>query len=147
MNSDGNMVSVLRQLTTNILVSGRIWRGLAQQALAETGLGSNAAFGLFWISHVGDGAKQIEIATEMGLTPAALVRMIDQLESLGLVRRQVDDLNRRANRIWLTEYGTHIVSRIHAILDDIQGNLFGNCDASQISSANTLFRSIMTKKE
>jgi MarR family transcriptional regulator for hemolysin len=50
-----------------------------------------------------DGITQKEIANKLGLEAATLIPIIDKLEKEGLVVRQVDQDDRRNNRIYRTE--------------------------------------------
>ena len=50
-----------------------------------------------------DGITQKEIANKLGLEAATLIPIIDKLEKEGLVVRQVDQADRRNNRIYRTE--------------------------------------------
>lgn|GEM_PF-3569330 len=146
MTIDAEKLTLLRDLMANILVSAKIWRSLANEALLDLGLDSGIAACLFWIAHVGDGAKQIDIATEMGLTAVSLVRMIDSLEALQLARREVDENNRRANRIRLTEEGRRVVSIMQKLLDGVHQKLFREFESTDIDTANTLLRRVISER-
>ena len=146
MTIDAEKLTLLRDLMANILVSAKIWRSLANEALLDLGLDSGIAACLFWIAHVGDGAKQIDIATEMGLTAASLVRMIDSLEALQLARREVDENNSRANRIRLTEEGLRVVSIMQKLLDGVHQKLFREFESTDIDTANTLLRRVISER-
>jgi len=50
-----------------------------------------------------DGISQKEIANRLGLEAATLIPIIDKMEKEGLVVRQVDQADRRNNRIYRTE--------------------------------------------
>jgi MarR family transcriptional regulator, transcriptional regulator for hemolysin len=50
-----------------------------------------------------DGITQKEIANRLGLEAATLIPIIDKMEKEGLVARQVDQADRRNNRIYRTE--------------------------------------------
>jgi len=52
---------------------------------------------------VQDGITQKEIANKLGLEAATIIPIIDKLEKEGLVERQVDQADRRNNRIYRTE--------------------------------------------
>lgn len=119
---------------------------MAHDMLVEKGVDPNIALGLSCIAHVGDGAKQVDIASKMGLTAASLVRVIDSLEELALVERKVDETNRRANRIWLTTEGLNIVSTVREILNNVRDDIFRGSDLNEINNANNLLKTIIGKK-
>ena len=51
------------------------------------------------------GISQSLLAERMGLTKQAVQQSLDQLEKLGLVRRELDPIDRRAKYVVLTEAG------------------------------------------
>jgi DNA-binding MarR family transcriptional regulator len=51
------------------------------------------------------GISQSLLAERMGLTTQALQQSLDQLEKLGLIRREPDPVDRRAKYVVLTEQG------------------------------------------
>jgi len=54
-----------------------------------------------------------EIADRLGIVPRSLTTVIDSLEAVGLVRREIDPRNRRAILLHLTEHGA-------AVRDDLR---------------------------
>jgi MarR family transcriptional regulator, transcriptional regulator for hemolysin len=50
-----------------------------------------------------DGLTQKEIADQLGLEALTLIPIIDKLESDGLLKRKVDQNDRRNNRIYRTQ--------------------------------------------
>jgi MarR family transcriptional regulator for hemolysin len=50
-----------------------------------------------------DGITQKEIANKLGLEAATLIPIIDKMEKQGFIIRQVDEADRRNNRIYRTE--------------------------------------------
>ncbi len=50
-----------------------------------------------------DGLTQTELSESMGVGTVTVSGLVDRLEARGWVRRQPDDKDRRAKRVWLTE--------------------------------------------
>ncbi len=72
---------------------------------------------------------------EDGLTTRAIVDQLDQLggtvtvgldsmEKRGLVRRRVDDKDRRISRIWLTKRGANLERKVVPVVKDFMGKIF-----------------------
>lgn len=53
------------------------------------------------------------------MQPMSVVRVVDELETRGLVRREPDPRDRRALRLFLTPEGVSVVARIWQTLDAI----------------------------
>ncbi len=64
------------------------------------------------------GARQIDLAAVMDVTPVTLGRMIDQLEKRGLVQRTADPSDRRAIRVRLTGKAVAPIARMHGLVDE-----------------------------
>lgn len=83
--------------------------------LAEYGINTTQLHFLFEISHKSD-LNQEEIATRCNINKGAVARSIKKLEDKGLVVRQIDENNRRQNKISLTEEGEEILKKTMNIL-------------------------------
>lgn len=62
------------------------------------------------------GCMQKEVATECGVEPATVSRLVESLEKSGLLARRVDDGNRRAAQLFLTSDGEAAYARLEAVL-------------------------------
>jgi MarR family transcriptional regulator for hemolysin len=64
-----------------------------------------------------------------------LVRLLDQLEGLGLVVRKDDPTDRRAKGLWLTAEGEALATRMEETLDELRGKILANVDKADIEAA------------
>ncbi|WP_407391991.1 MarR family winged helix-turn-helix transcriptional regulator [Methanobrevibacter sp.] len=83
--------------------------------ITEYGINTTQLHFLFEISHKSD-LNQEEIATRCNINKGAVARSIKKLEDKGLVVRQIDENNRRQNKISLTEEGEEILKKTVNIL-------------------------------
>jgi DNA-binding MarR family transcriptional regulator len=63
---------------------------------------------------VGDGSSQQELAGKLGLDPTVLVKLVDQLESRGLLKRARFADDRRQHRLALTVEGKTLLAEAGA---------------------------------
>ena len=64
------------------------------------------AIGYVWLNiDLEEGTPATKIGPLLGMEPRSLVRMLKSLEERGLIRREVDDNDKRFVRIYLTETG------------------------------------------
>ena len=85
------------------------WRAALGEALAKRNappLGAGAEL-LVQLSLAG--ISQSLLAERMGLTKQAIQQSLDQLEKLGLIRREPDPVDRRAKYVVLTEQGLFVI--------------------------------------
>ena len=75
---------------------------------------SNARYHLLHtVVHAGP-ARMGAIAKRLGYSPRTLTPMVDALEAEGLLRREPDPTDRRAQRLALTRSGHELMHRAHA---------------------------------
>ena len=79
----------------------RNWQRLADAALVEFRISSSAGWCLVHLDRLGSGARQTDLAEQLGITQPSLVRTLHQLEATGLVERLSHPQDRRANRLAL----------------------------------------------
>ncbi|MBM7049656.1 MULTISPECIES: MarR family winged helix-turn-helix transcriptional regulator [Rhizobium] len=124
-----------RIFTANLLSTGRQWRRVVDLALSSYGLSEAAAAPLLWIGRLGGGVRQVVLATYVGIEGPSLVRLLDQLESMGLVIRKDDPTDRRAKGLWLTAEGEVLASHMEDALDTLRGRILANVDKADIEAA------------
>ncbi|RYG94904.1 MAG: MarR family transcriptional regulator, partial [Alphaproteobacteria bacterium] len=99
----GDGAYLLRDLTRDLLLVGRLWRKMAREAAARHGVSEAASAPLVWIERLGENVRQNTLADAIGIEGASLVRLIDELQASGLVTREPDPSDRRANVVSLTD--------------------------------------------
>jgi len=101
----------------------RLWRRQADQALADHGLSQATAHPLRALSGRGKCVRQGALADEIGIEGPSLVRLIDLLQSEGLVERREDPTDRRAKTLHLTAEGEAKAEEINRILRRVRADL------------------------
>lgn len=82
----------------------RMFRGLVQDTLRRHG-SSVSHWGYLWALYEEDGLIQSELARRVRLMGPSVVAALNQMERLGLVRRQRSETDRRVMHVFLTERG------------------------------------------
>jgi DNA-binding MarR family transcriptional regulator len=92
-----------------------VWTAAARE-LEDNGFSSLSWVLVTYLVHQGP-ATQREIATAIGQHPAGVSRLVDELETKGLVRRRRDATDRRRARVELTARGRKLAEagRPHVI--------------------------------
>lgn len=94
------------------------------------------------IGRSGGGIRQVALAQQLGMEGPSLVRLLDKLAAQGLVRREADSSDRRANQLWLTDAGQALVGRIEIRLDALRAEVFGTLSEAQVQVVLTLWEQI-----
>jgi len=86
-----------------------------------------------------DGMIQSDLANVLELGKAALGSLIDRLEAAGLVRRGVDESDRRAKRVYLSSAGSQLINEMHVRSNEMSERILEGIDeASRHALANLL---------
>ncbi|KAB7768808.1 MarR family winged helix-turn-helix transcriptional regulator [Xanthomonas maliensis] len=120
------------QLSAGLLVASRQWQRLADQAFESFGLSGATSGPLLMIGRSGGGIRQVALAQQLGMEGPSLVRLLDRLCAQGLVQRQADQRDRRANQLWLTKEGHALAERIEARLDALRAEVFGDLGEDEL---------------
>lgn len=133
---------LLRDLTRDLLHTGRLWRKMAREAAAKHGVSEAASAPLLWIERLGDNIRQNALAEAVGIEGASLVRLIDELENSGLVNRQPDPTDRRANSISLTPRGKETVLEVNADVQALRRQVFAGLTGADLEATMRVFAAI-----
>jgi MarR family transcriptional regulator, transcriptional regulator for hemolysin len=111
----------------------RLWRREADQALADHGLSQATAHPLRILSGRGKCMRQGELADEIGIEGPSLVRLIDLLQSEGLLERREDASDRRAKTLHLTAAGEAKAEEIDRILRRVRADLLKGISPDELA--------------
>jgi len=95
-----------------LLPLARMWRQGADDALSGMALSASSGWALVQVGRMGDDVRQTDLAAELDITAASLVRVVDQMCAAGLVERHKDAIDARVNRVRLTVRGAAIAAKI-----------------------------------
>ena len=123
--------SLLFAFTGQLMLAGRQWRQISQAAVTAHGISAAAAAPLLFIRRLGGGVRQVTLADYVGVEGATLVRLVDQLSAAGLVRREVDSSDRRANVLSLTEEGERMAELIEVALETFGEQVKFDCEQDE----------------
>ena len=112
----------------------RTWRQVLEVRLAELGLTDATWVPLFHLHAAGTPLTLKQLAQRVGLDSSSLVRVVDLLESRGLLVRETDAHDRRSKSLCLTAQGQHVVADVRAKLHQVEGQLLQGMDASTIAA-------------
>jgi MarR family transcriptional regulator, transcriptional regulator for hemolysin len=111
----------------------RRWRQVLDQEVQFTGLTDATWRPLLHLHLLGDGTRQKDLASSVGIEGPSLVRLLDTLIAKGLVQRSEDTTDRRAKQLFLTPEGLQVVNRIHETVKLLDSELLSSFSDSDIS--------------
>lgn len=96
------------------------------------------------ISHLGDdGICLSELAQRSGITQQATGKLVKELERNGYLRRDIDDQDRRARIVRLTELGSALLSDLCEVLEEVRGEYSDALGEETLQSFETQLRGTM----
>ncbi len=99
---------------------------------------------LFFLDQTGDGVRQKELANVMGIEGPSLVRLLDSLESKGLIERKPDHRDRRGKSVFLTAEARPLLKKLRKRSALVRERLLREVSDEEIASCLSVFRCIMT---
>ena len=130
----------LYAFTSSIQPARRAWHRAASVALAGTGLSVSLASVLLFAHRLGEGAQQRALAAELGINPAALVRLLDQGEAAGLLMRCDLPGDRRSKLVRLLPPGQALVAQMENALARMRAEILDGVPVEEIEAATRLMR-------
>ncbi|HCH0556816.1 MarR family winged helix-turn-helix transcriptional regulator [Pseudoxanthomonas winnipegensis] len=128
------------RMSSGLMQAGRQWQKVVDAALAGHGLSNAMTTPLLMIGRSGGGVRQIELAQLIGVEGPSLVRILDKLAAAGLVRRENDASDRRANKLWLTDAGEAIRQQLESQLNALRKKTFGEMTDTEMEAVLKLYR-------
>ena len=122
-----------------------MWRQAADGALSGMGLSASIGWALIQVGRLGNDARQTDLANELDVTQASLVRSLDQMVKGGLVERHRDTDDARVSRIRLTPHGRTLVARIEATLETLRRTMLDGVSDDDLATALRVAEKVGTR--
>jgi len=90
-----------------------------------------------------DGLKANELGKRAGLEPSTMTGLLDRMERDGLVKREPDPNDRRANRIHLTQEGVDAEVSATKVVSTTLKKVFRTISKKDIETTKNLLRTIL----
>jgi MarR family transcriptional regulator, transcriptional regulator for hemolysin len=99
---------------------GRQWRRAVDGRLRQFGLTEATWLPLVHIARSPTPMRQKDLAASLVLDSSSVVRLLDALETSGLIERREENADRRAKTIVLTERGLSIIDRVESASREVR---------------------------
>ncbi len=109
----------------------RISKKLEQSLAAVHGLGLSEYLALYYLDNANTPLSRIALASELGLTASGVTRLLNPMEKLGLIERQVNERDARLSLVKLSVAG---------------GEKFSNAKVSVERSAADILQELASKE-
>ena len=122
---------------------GQVWRRILGQRLAKEGLSDATALPILVLWRERSASmRQNELAQLLGLETSGVVRLLDSLETRGLLRRVEDPSDRRAKLLELTDDGLALGARADRIARELRQELLAEVAPEELSQTLKLLSKV-----
>ncbi|WP_420101127.1 MarR family winged helix-turn-helix transcriptional regulator [Bosea sp. (in: a-proteobacteria)] len=130
-----------REFIYQMVETARLMRNHVDQRAREHGT-TRAQWGVLARLRRQEGLNQAALAEQMELQPISLARLLDRLQSQGLIERRADPSDRRAYRLYLTPPGRDLVNDLDSVRSQIADEMLGDVSDSTLITALDLLAEI-----
>lgn len=132
---------------TQLAQASRAWRAELDRRLSHLGLSQARWLVLLHLARNPNSPTQRELAQSVGVEGPTLARLLDGLESQGLVRRQSVAEDRRAKRIVLTPKADILIADIESIAASVRSDVLTGISEDEVALCQKILSRILTNLE
>lgn len=129
---------MIREAVQLFIQTNHAHHGEVERLAASLGIHHNQHRMLMCIMRMQGEPSQRQLASEMGISPAAVTTILKSLEKEGYVTRCATDEDNRRNRVAITEKGRSKLDEAHVIFDRVDQAMFRGMSESEIRTLQGL---------
>ncbi len=130
----------------DLILASRAHRLWAENALQKIGLRAGQEMILLQLL-AEEGISQTSIAERLSLTQPTICVMLRRMEQCGLVKRQVDEEDARASKVYLTKQGRALESDLLQTWGDLEQQTLSGLNQEEKAELHRLLAKIRTNLE
>jgi MarR family transcriptional regulator for hemolysin len=120
--------------------AGRQWRRAVDRRLQPFGLTEATWLPLIHLARAPVPMRQKDLAASLVLDGSSIVRLLDALETAGLIERREEDTDRRAKTITLTTRGLTIIDQVEAASREVRNATLIGLSPDEIEIASRVLQ-------
>jgi MarR family transcriptional regulator for hemolysin len=122
--------------------TARLWRTKLDERLAPLGLTQARWITLLHLSKAASGIPQRALAEQIGVEGPTLVRVLDGLERMALIRRSDTPGDRRAKTVHLTPAAAPMLAEISRLATELREEILFGIDEDDLTVCQRVFEQI-----
>lgn len=108
----------------------KVHRNQAEALLSEIGLHAGQEMFLIRLWEE-EGLSQSQLADSMCVQPATMTKMLQRMESVGLIQRRPDQDDSRVSRVYLTEQSRAMKGQVDQVWEELEARTTANFSAEE----------------
>src|ERR1700733_1769095 len=130
-----------------VALTGRQWRRAVDRRLQPFGLTEATWLPLIHLARAPVPPRQKDLAASLVLDGSSVVRLLDALETAGLIERREETADRRAKTIGLTAHALSIIDQVEAASRDIRDAALTGLSGKDIEIATRVLEQVSSNLE
>ena len=122
--------------------TARAWRQAVDRRLKSLGLSQASWMTIAVAAKAPTPLSQSELADRLGVEGATMVAMVDRLVKAGFVARQPSKIDRRVNRVVITEAGNRLFATVKTEAAAVRKELLAHIDPKKLALATELLETL-----
>jgi MarR family transcriptional regulator for hemolysin len=122
--------------------TARLWRRAVDHRLQPFGLTEATWLPLLRLARAAVPLRQKDLADSLSLDGSSVVRLLDVLQSAGLISRREEDSDRRAKAIFLTPLGLATVQKVEAVAQKVRDDALAGLSDYEVETASRVLAHI-----
>lgn len=127
-------------LTNALQPLRRAWKQAASHVIAKSGISMSLATVVVLVHRNSQGINQRDLAEEVGISPGALVRMLDQACQRGFLERQEMAGDRRFKTLRILPPGAELAKKIEDAIGELRLELLHDISPEDIETTTRILR-------
>jgi MarR family transcriptional regulator for hemolysin len=115
--------------------AGRQWRRAVDRRLQPFGLTEATWLPLLHLARAPIPMRQKDLAVSLALDGSSVARLLDALETSGLIERREENTDRRAKTIILTRHALSIIDQVEAVSREVRNSTLAGLVDDEIEIA------------
>jgi len=122
--------------------TARLWRRAVDHRLQPFGLTEATWLPLLRLARAAVPLRQKDLADSLSLDGSSVVRLLDVLQSAGLISRREEDSDRRAKAIFLTPLGLATVQKVETVAQKVRDDALAGLSDYEVETASRVLAHI-----
>ena len=118
--------------------SASLWRARLDERLRPWGMTQTTWRALWLLRAAEQRYNQSTLATRLGIETPTLVHILDRMETLGLLRREVDEQNRRQKYVVITARGLALADEIESEVIAVRSEMLAGIAPAELKAATAV---------
>ncbi|OZI30793.1 hypothetical protein CAL29_22690 [Bordetella genomosp. 10] len=134
-------------MTAAVQPARRAWVGAATTVLSHYGFSMSLGLVVLYLKRHGGSAQQKLLAEEIGINAAAMVRVLDQGEEMGVLLRTEHKDNRRSKSVVLSPEGDALAQELGDAMQQLRAELLSDIPVGEIDIAVKVLRRLQASAQ